>query len=214
MTSVMKGDGGMTAGRRQSNSADSARGEAYRSLRSTIKFAAGDERVRSVLIVDADRNGASDTAEQVARAFADAGDRCAFVDADFRSGAGSTPGFSDLLTGSATLEAILKAATGNGNYQSIGPGTAVNPDLLAGDRLTSGLDCLLEHFEYVILGSASLPAYSDAISLAARVDAVILTVTSGKTRRQRAVEAREALERVGARVLGVVLVESRRRLFW
>ena len=65
---------------------ESRREEAFRSLRSTIKFAAGEPAVRSVLIVDTDRNETSDSAEQVARAFAKAGDSCAFVNADFRSG--------------------------------------------------------------------------------------------------------------------------------
>lgn len=204
----------MTAGRRPANASKGARDEAYRSLRSTIKFAAGDARIRSVLIVDADRDEASDTAQQVAQAFANAGDRCAFVDANFRSGAGTTPGFSDVLAGSATLESILKASDSDDGYVAVGPGTVISPDLLAGDRVSVALEGLLERFEYVILSTASLPAYGDAISLAARVDASILVVTSGKSRRPKAVEARDALQRVGARVLGVVLIESRRRLFW
>ncbi|CAN5374753.1 CpsD/CapB family tyrosine-protein kinase [soil metagenome] len=204
----------MTAGRRPVNASGEARDEAYRSLRSTIKFAAGDARIRTVLIVDTDRDKASDTAQQVALAFANAGDRCAFVDADLRSGAGTTPGLSDVLAGSSTLEAVLKASGTDDGYVAIGPGTVIGPDLLAGDRVSVSLEGLLERFEYVILSTASLPAYSDAISLAARVDASILVVTSGKSRRPRAVEARDALQRVGARVLGVVLIESRRRLFW
>lgn len=214
MTARTKGDDTMTAGRRSVNTSTGARDEAYRSLRSTIKFAAGDARIRSVLIVDTDRDQASDTAQQVALAFANAGDRCAFVDADFRSRVGTEPGFSDVLAGSATLESILKASDADDGYVAIGPGKAASPDLLAGDRLSVSLEGLLERFEYVILSTASLPAYSDAISLASRVDASILVVTSGKSRRPRAVEARDALERVGARVLGVVLIESRRRLFW
>lgn len=196
------------------NTTESRRDEAFRSLRSTIKFAAGELAVRSVLIVDADRSETSDSAEQVARAFAKAGDSCAHVDADFRSGSGSVPGFSDLLLGSVSLDAVLEANTGDGLLTAIGPGTVADPDLLAGDQVSRAMEALLQRFEFVILSTASLPAYSDAISLASRVDASILVVTSGKTRRARAVEARDALSRVGARVLGVVMIESKRRLFW
>jgi Mrp family chromosome partitioning ATPase len=66
----------------------------------------------------------------------------------------------------------------------------------------------------LIVGCAGLPQHGDAIALAPRVDAVILTVTAGVTRRPRAIDARDALERVGGRLLGVVLVEPARRRFW
>ena len=193
---------------------ESRRDEAFRSLRSTIKFAAGEPPVRSVLIVDADRPTPSDSAEQVARAFAKAGDSCAFVDADFRAGGGSSPGFSDMLIGSHSLTTLLGDNRSDGLLTTIGAGTVTDPDLLAGDQVTRVLDELLQRFEFVILSTATMPAFSDAISLASRVDASILVVTSGKTRRARAVEARDALQRVGARVLGVVLIEAKRRLFW
>lgn len=194
--------------------AEGARSEAFRSLRSTIKFAAGDAPIRSVLIVDADRNGPSDTAREVAHAFAQAGDRCAWVDADFRAGGGTDLGFSDVLAGTVSLDAVLKGTSDAPGYATVAAGSASNPDLLAGDQLPVALEGLLQRFEYVILSTASLPAHSDALSLAARVDAVVLAVTSGKSRRPRAIEARDALNRVGARVLGVVLIETRRRLFW
>ena len=194
--------------------ADSRRDEAFRSLRSTIKFAAGDPQVRSVLIVDADREEASDSAEQVARAFAKAGDACAYVDGNFRGGASPTPGFSDLLIGSLTVDTVIEENTGDSLLTSISAGTVPDPDLLAGDRLSQVLEALLQRFEFVIIGAASLPASSDAISIASRVDASILVVTSGETRRARAIEARDALVRVGARVPGVVLIEAKRRLFW
>jgi Mrp family chromosome partitioning ATPase len=194
--------------------AESRRDEAFRSLRSTIKFAAGDPPVRTVLIVDADRDQMSDSAEQVARAFAKAGDACAYVDGNFRGDASSVPGFSDLLIGSQPLDTVIEANAGDSVLTTISAGTVPDPDLLAGDQVSQVLDALLERFEFVIIGAASLPANSDAISLASRVDASILVVTSGETRRPRAIEARDALDRVGARVLGVVLIESRRRLFW
>jgi non-specific protein-tyrosine kinase len=75
-------------------------------------------------------------------------------------------------------------------------------------------DALHNEHAFVIVSCAALPARGDALALAPRVDGVILVVTSGKTRRPRAVEARDQLERVGARLLGVVLLETKRRLFW
>ena len=96
----------------------------------------------------------------------------------------------------------------------VGPGRASEPDVLAGAGVGAALTQLLGEFDHVILTCAPLPQNGDALALAPNVDATILVVTAGKTRRPRAVEARDALDRVGARILGVVLVEPKRGWFW
>jgi non-specific protein-tyrosine kinase len=198
--------------RRHPRVEDSPAAEAYRILRSSVKFASGDRPVRSVLVVDIDRVQPSGVAEQLARSFADAGDRCLFVETDVRRGS-NDPGFSDLVLGTATMDAVVREGEQVGP-SGIGPGTASVPDALAGKTLAPALDSLADEYDFVVLSAASVPAFGDALSIAPHVDATILVVTSGKTRRPRAVEARDALERVGARLLGVVMVETRRRWFW
>lgn len=190
----------------------SAAAEAYRILRSTVKFAGGERPVRSILVADIDRDDPSGVAEELAASFARAGDRTALVMTDSRVNAGTGAGFSDLLLG-GTAETLVSDYA-NGNLAEIPAGQRANPDLLAGDSLTVAVAALAECVDYVILSSASIPRHSDALSIAPRVDATILVVTSGKTRRPRAIEARDALERVGAHVLGVVMVESKGRRFW
>jgi Mrp family chromosome partitioning ATPase len=192
--------------------ASSAAEEAYRTVRSTVKFASGPTPLRSILVVDLDRDNPSGVAEQLARAFARAGDTCALVDTNVRSGR-TEPGFSDVVAGRSALGEVAQASSISG-LTEIPPGTVRDPDLLAGGRLSQALDALLSQYSYVVLACATLPRHADALALAPRVDAVILVTTAGKTRRARAVEARDALERVGAHMLGVVMIESRRRLFW
>lgn len=191
--------------------ANDAAAEAYRSLRATVKYAAGDEPVRSVLVVDVDRAEPSGVAQQLAASFARAGDRVALVDANIRAGRGDEPGLTDVIAGEANLDEVTGAAeTG---YTTLGPGRQPDPDLLASDGVERVLAQLLESRDYVVFSCASLPAHGDALMLAPRVDAVILAVTAGVSRRPRAIEAREALERVGGRLLGVVMVQRKRRWF-
>lgn len=186
--------------------------EAYRSLRSTVKFATGERPIRSVLVVDLDRDERSAVAEQLATAFAEAGDHCVLIDTDSRGGGERTLGFFDLLRGGESVASVVNP--GGGNLMRLGPGQSGTPDALAGDALTSALDGLIEAHGLAVLSSAPLPRYADALAIASRVDAVILVVTSGETRRPKAVDARDALERVGARILGVVMVEPKKRWFW
>jgi Mrp family chromosome partitioning ATPase len=73
---------------------------------------------------------------------------------------------------------------------------------------------LTETGAFVVLCCNSAPRHADALAIAPRVDSTILVVTGGSTRRARAVEARDALERVGASLLGIVMLEPKKRWFW
>lgn len=186
--------------------------EAYRILRSTVKFAAGDAPIRTVLIVDVDRDAPSGVAEQLATAFARAGDRCVLVDTDPRGMNRKDAGFSDLVHGGVRVPDVARGG-GVAGLTVVSAGTASEPDFLAGSGVAAALEQLAAEYDHVILTAATLPRNGDALALAPAVDATILVVTSGKTRRPRAIEARDALDRVGARTLGVVMLEPKRRLF-
>ena len=190
----------------------SAAAEAFRILRSSVKFAAGDQPIHTVLIVDVDRDEPSGVAEELGAAFARAGDRTVVVLTNSRDHSGPDTGFGDLLF-DGTVDALGLQPDADG-LAVIPAGRRLQADLLAGDKLSRAIAALREQFDYVIIAAASLPRHSDALGIGPRVDATILAVTSGKTRRARAIEARDALERVGARILGVVMVDGKRRRFW
>lgn len=185
-------------------------GEAYRLLRSTLKFAATERPVRSVLVVDIDRPAASDVARHLAESFARAGDRCAYVETDSR-GAERSDGFAELI-GGAPLDSIV-SDSGRPGLAVVPAGQAATADVLTGDGVGDALDRLLDRFEFVILSCAPMPQFADALALAPRVDAVIMVASAGRTRRPKAIDARDALRRVGANILGVVLAEEKRGWF-
>ncbi|MGE3845117.1 MAG: capsular biosynthesis protein [Vicinamibacterales bacterium] len=196
-----------------SKSAGSNVNEAFRSLRSTVKFASSEQPIRSVLVVDIDRDTRSSVAEQLATAFAESGDRCLLIDTDARAATDQSAGFFDLLTNDAAVDAVA-SQSGADKLIRIGPGRAGSPDALASDAFDATLKRLIDSHGVAIMSSAPLPRYADALAIAPRVDAVMLVVTSGGTRRQRAIDASDALDRVGARILGVVMVEPKSRRFW
>jgi Mrp family chromosome partitioning ATPase len=191
---------------------DDQMAEKYRALRSTIKFAAADPPIRSVLVIDVDRATPSQVAERLADAFQHAGDRCVYLDANLQVSRAAGLGITDLLSGTAQLDQALSG--GNGHPPTIGPGSLDDHDLLVGDRFSVLLERLREQFTYMIISCASLPQHGDAVALAAQTDATILVVSQGATRRPKAIMARDALQRVGARVLGVVMLEPPPKRLW
>jgi capsular exopolysaccharide synthesis family protein len=81
-----------------------------------------------------------------------------------------------------------------------------NPsELLSSTKMRDVVTLLAKHFDMVILDSPPLLAVTDALVLTKIVDGVILVVDPKKTKRAGIRQAIEQLQRVDARLLGVVL---------
>ena len=192
-----------------------AAAEAYRSLRAAVRFTpVGDsgatQLLQTALIVDLDRPQASQLAANLVDTFVRAGERCLLIDTT-EAASGSGAGLCELLRGEATLAAVVRTQDGRA---VLGPGTGDLDDLIASERMAQVLADAAAAWPRVVIACDPLPQRAVALALAPRVDGVLVTVSSGKTRRPRAVEAKESLERVGANLLGVVLLERRRSLLW
>lgn len=81
-----------------------------------------------------------------------------------------------------------------------------NPaELLGSHRMRTLMAALAEQFDLVIYDTPPVLAVADAAILAPAVDGAILVVRAYKVGYPQARRAKEALEGVGARVVGVVL---------
>ena len=206
----------------------SATAEAYRSLRSTVKFAGGEPPIRSLLVADAGTGGQHGAvAANLAAALALGGDSVVLVDADLRQPRlreifrhGNEPGLAEWLADPDTVRPLPLTESGVPNLRLLTAGhdrgtDGMAPgDLLNGDAFSRLLTLLREEATFVIFDAPALPEVSDALAIAARVDGAILLIRSGKTRRPAAQQAKEALDRVGTRILGAVLTDAGgRKLF-
>jgi capsular exopolysaccharide synthesis family protein len=203
--------------------------EAYRSLRSTVKFADVDPPVRSLLIADAGTDGQhSAVAANLAAALALGGDSVVLVDADLRLprlhtffGRSNDTGLTEWLAAPDAVRRPPLSESGLANLRFLTAGQAgradrgrAPADLLTGEAFDQLLDRLREEATFVVVDAPPLSEVGDALAIAARVDAVVLLVRSGKTRRPAAQQAKESLDRVGARILGAVLTDvGGRKLF-
>ena len=205
------------------NAPQSAAAEAYRSLRSNIKFAQSERPIRSVLIADAGTAGQHPAvAANLAAALALGGDTAILVDADLRRpalhvllGATQTPGLVEHILAPDLAATPQFQATTVANLRILPAGDtsrlsgAVTPaDLITSDQCGLVLERLRGDCEFIVVNAPPLTECADALGLAAHVDGVILLIRARKTRRQDAQRAKEQLDRVGAHILGVVLTDS------
>ena len=188
--------------------------EAYRRLRTNVRFSSLDNPVKTLLVTSpGTTEGKSVTAANLAVAMAQAGLKVVLVDADLRRprvhrifGLEKSSGLTQsLLVG--RLDGNVRAtdkAEGLGilTCGEIPPNPA---ELLGSQRMVALLADLKAHVDVVIIDSPPLLPVTDAAVLARSVDGVLLVLQAGKTRRSAATQAMESLRQVGANVIGAVL---------
>lgn len=193
----------------------SAATEAYRTLRTNLAFNHPERSLRSVLVTSP--TAAEDratVAANLAVVTASAGRTVVALDADLRRpalhalfGVTNDRGLAQALAGDGA-PALLATAVPTLRVLAAGPPPADPAALLDGPATARLLDDLRGEADVVIVCAPPVLAVADAAVLAPLVDGVVLVVASGRSRRDDARAAREALDRVGARVLGVVLTDA------
>lgn len=188
--------------------------EAYRQLRTNIQFSSLDRPLRTLLVTSTGpQEGKSTTLANLAVTVAQTGSSVLVVDCDLRRptlqrifGVRNDRGLTSMLL-SDSLDVVPKLSTDV-------PGLAVLPsgplppnpaELLASRRMTEVIERLTREAEMVIFDSPPVVAVTDAAVLASKLDGVLLVISSGKTKRDLAQRAKAMLEKVNARILGVVL---------
>jgi tyrosine-protein kinase Etk/Wzc len=191
--------------------------EAYRALRTSLRFSRMGEPPKSVVITSAlPRDGKSTTAANLAVALAQQGSKTLLVDGDLRRGViaamfaqPSRPGLSNVLVGDVPVgEAIHQIEVAKSTYLHVlvAGSTPPNPaELIGSQRMEGLLRKLEEHYDAIIIDSAPLNLVTDGAVLGARAGGVILVARASATDRGAVRYASDQLRRVGAQVLGTVL---------
>jgi non-specific protein-tyrosine kinase len=200
---------------------NSASAEAYRVLRTNLQFASVGHPVRVLQITSpGPTEGKSTSAANLAVALAQAGRRVIAVDGDLHrprlhrifklpNNIGLTTG---LLQEMPDLELLLQPSSVPGlRVLTSGPLPPNPAELLGSEQAKGLLKLLAAQSDIVIVDSPPVLILSDAAVVASQVDGVLLVVEAGKTRRQAAHRAVEALRGVNARLLGLVLNRVPRR---
>ncbi len=189
--------------------------EAYRAIRTGIYYSSSDDSPRVILITSSlPQEGKTDASTLLALSLAQGNERVLLIDGDLRkprigkifdAGRGK-PGLSDLLTGRLTLQETIQATDFPGLEIISGGPIPPNPaELINSRRFGELLGEARGRWDRVILDSPPLLSVTDAAIMGRLADGVIMIVRAGTTGGKLAAFCREKLERVNARLLGMVL---------
>ncbi|MFO8080502.1 MAG: CpsD/CapB family tyrosine-protein kinase, partial [Armatimonadota bacterium] len=192
--------------------------EAYRTLRSNIRFSLFDRPAETFLVTSAGSGeGKSVTAANLAVAYAQSGVSVILVDTDLRRPVMhrlfeiETPvGLTNVVVGDLELSAALVDTEVPGlKLLSTGPLPPNPAELLESEQMTQVIDELTEMADIVIFDSPPAVMLTDATILSSKLDRTIIVAESGQIT-ERAINDLERLFRhARADVLGIVLNKLR-----
>lgn len=187
--------------------------EAYRLLRTAVRFVDVGGPIRTVLVTSpSPGDGKTATATNLAIAIAQGGDKVLLVDADLRRsrvpevmGIPREPGLTSVLIGDATISDAMVGLTERLFVMPSGPLPPNPSELLGSTRMAQLLSELGREVDVVVLDAPPVVPVTDAQVLAALVDGVIFVSRDGRTGRGAIQEALRRLDLVDAPVVGCVL---------
>jgi len=193
--------------------------ESFRTLRTNLDFAAVDHPLQSILVTSANPSeGKSTIAVNLAAVIAQGDRQVILIDADLRRPAThrffqipNRKGLSDIFRHQMDLQGALTQIEGLPLKVLTCGSVPPNPaELLGSQRMGEILEELEGLADIVIIDSPPF-IVADPVSLAAKVDGVLLVLEPGQTRIDAAQAMLESVQRSGTRVLGVVLNPITRR---
>jgi capsular exopolysaccharide synthesis family protein len=187
--------------------------EAYRSLRTAIRFLDPDNPLRTLLVTSPSANeGKSSTAANLAIALAQAGERVVLVDADLRRARlaemfslEGAVGLTNVIRRQLPVNEALQGWQDTVALLASGPLPPNPSEILGSQSMTTLIDELAAVADIVIFDAPPVLPVTDAVVLSTQVDGVLIVARHGRTQRSLAAEAHRRLQGVGAHLVGFVL---------
>jgi len=194
---------------------DSRPAEAFRTFRTAIFFGAPKGEATTILITSpAPGEGKSTIVANLGIAIAQTGQRVLVLDADLRRPVQhkifgvdrKAKGLSLVLAGEMTLEdAVEHSDVENLDVLTCGPDVSNPAEMLNSDRFSRLINKLSSEYERVLVDSPPVTTVTDAQILGALCKVTVVVLRAELSTRRMAIQAREALASVSAKVIGVVV---------
>ena len=182
-------------------------------LRTNVQFTCVDSRTKKIMITSAGpREGKSTTVANLAVSMAQAGKSVLIIDADLRNptqhilfGLDNEEGLSVALVQEDCPIFIKETAVPGVMVLTGGPIPPNPAELVGSKRMKRLIEEVSTQYDMILIDTPPIVAVTDAAILAQESDGVILVLAAGEVDKKYAQEAKELLDKVGAKILGVVL---------
>lgn len=189
--------------------------EAYKSLRTNVKFISATEKAKSFVITSAfQMEGKSNVAINLAITIAEEGKRVVLVDCDLRRPKihqflkinTNGKGITSVLSGESKInEVLFRCEQLSFDVLPVGVIPPNPTELLSSESMTQMIKSLKEAYDYVIIDTPPVSLVTDAAIIGNMVDGAFLVVRSDYAPVDVVKSAKKKLEDVNVRIYGVIL---------
>ena len=213
--SMSRREGPAIRGRKAYLDSKSVWAEAYRTIRTAVLFSDTKAKSKTILVTSPEAgDGKTTVVSNLAIAMAQAGQKTLVLEADFRKPMQNkifgvnhdNKGLASVLTGTYELEDVIKATCVSGlDLLTCGPDIPNPSETLYSVNFNKVMKLLAKQYDRIIIDSPPVLPVTDAQILSSICQITILVLKAEKSTRKASRQARDALLRVGARILGVVI---------
>ena len=194
--------------------------EAYRSLRTSIKFSLIDKPIKTIVVTSSlAGEGKSTVVGNLAYSLSQDGARVLVIDCDLRKPSihenfllSNEKGLTDVLFGKSDLKGVNKKIKDSLFFITAGTILPNPPEILGSKEMENLIKELKINFDYIIIDTPPILPVSDTLLLASKADATLIVVKARKTKEKMVKESYERLIEAKANVIGTVLNESDKSL--
>ncbi len=188
--------------------------EVYRLLRTKIPFFSKDQELKTVMVTSSQPGeGKTTTISNLAVTYAQEGKKVLLIDADMRKPSLhrvfsqiNHQGLSSLLTGHSSIqESVQETSIDNLWLLPSGPVPANPSELIDSSGMRELLHQIKDQYDVILVDTPSVLSVSDSVIVSALCDGVIMVAATGKVKKDHLKKAKEQLDHVNARMLGIVL---------
>lgn len=195
----------------------SSSAEAYRSLRTNLRYRFVDSPPKVIVITSPGRReGKTTTCANLGVVLSQADNNTLIVDCDLRVpdmhkafGLRNPYGIVDVLSGEQDLQETCHVPMPGLKVLSTGPIPPYPAELLSSRRFVELMDQVRTQFDYVLVDTPPMQAVSDPLIIAPNSDGVLLVLDAQKTRKGTVRKHVRDVESIGSRVLGTVMNNTR-----
>ena len=190
--------------------------EAYQSLVTNLRYSTGEGIPRTLTVTSAQAGeGKTTSAGKLALEFAELGRKTLLIDADLRRPTlhrkldnRRQEGFTTVLAGEKTIdEVVVPSGHPNLSYMTALPMPPDPAALLGSTRFDDLIADLLTRYDSVVFDAPPMLGLSDAPTLAAHTDAILVVIDAHSGHRGAVKAALRRLEMVNANVIGAILTK-------
>ena len=194
--------------------------EAYRSLRTSIKFSSSDKLIKTIVVTSSlIGEGKSTVVGNLAYSLNQDGSRVLVIDCDLRKPSihenfllSNEKGLTDILVGKSDLKSVTKKIEESLFLITAGTIPPNPAEILGSSAMEDLIKELSINFDYIILDTPPILPVSDTLLLASKADATLIVVNARKTKEKMVKESYDRLVEARANVIGTILNESDKSL--